>query len=268
MTGGGKRCVQPGRIRRSSATSACASEDDRLLGLRSSRTLRSYQQTTYCTAAAAAATGAPNPHGCQQGSSIRPPAVCGCLLSAALFLNSACVVLRRRLPLKTEREAFSVFRNHRVSCCRPAARVPASFSHKGLEPVPAMTGPPMELLCVSYTQLTDPKADLSALISHAYGPDGLGILAVSDVPGFPAARARLLPLASKLAALPSEKLAELEDRESGFNFGWSHGKEMLEKGKPGAGLEGRIRRCLEAGTQGLPIRRPALRESAVSPNDR
>lgn len=96
-----------------------------------------------------------------------------------------------------------------------------------------MTRPPRELICISFSQLQDPQADISQVISDAYGPDGLGILAVSDVPGFPAARAKLLPLASKLAALPKEQLAALEDRESGFNFGWSHGKEMLEKGKPG-----------------------------------
>lgn len=100
-----------------------------------------------------------------------------------------------------------------------------------------------ELLCVSYAKLTDPEADLSKIIKDAYGPDGLGILAVSDVPGFTEARARLLPLASKLAKLPKEKLAVLEDRESGFNFGWSHGKEMLEKDKPGeaAGVRGSAR---------------------------
>ncbi|XP_015572521.1 uncharacterized protein LOC8278593 isoform X2 [Ricinus communis] len=52
------------------------------------------------------------------------------------------------------------------------------------------------------------------------------------VPGFPSLRRNLLHLSSRLASLPEEKKKELEDPNSRYNFGWSHGKEKLESGKP------------------------------------
>lgn len=51
------------------------------------------------------------------------------------------------------------------------------------------------------------------------------------MPGFPAARQRLLPLAAALAALPQAAKARLEDADSNYNVGWSHGKEALDGGK-------------------------------------
>ncbi|KAG5012390.1 hypothetical protein JHK86_024651 [Glycine max] len=36
-----------------------------------------------------------------------------------------------------------------------------------------------------------------------------------------------------LANLPKEVKEDLEDPHSRYNFGWSHGKEKLESGKPG-----------------------------------
>ena len=39
--------------------------------------------------------------------------------------------------------------------------------------------------------------DLSKEIETAYGPDGLGILAVRGVPGYQEARKEMLPLAQK-----------------------------------------------------------------------
>jgi hypothetical protein len=90
------------------------------------------------------------------------------------------------------------------------------------------------LVQLSYAQLTDPHADLSAHIEAAFGPDGLGICVVDGVPDYEAARAALLPLATALANLPSDELAALEDPDSSFNFGWSHGKERLEGDRAGA----------------------------------
>lgn len=84
---------------------------------------------------------------------------------------------------------------------------------------------------------SSPSADLSKdalaaldAIESAFGPDGLGAVAVRGVPGFPSARRRLLPLARQLAALPSAELAALEVPERHYQFGWSHGKETLEDG--------------------------------------
>jgi hypothetical protein len=66
---------------------------------------------------------------------------------------------------------------------------------------------------------------------QGFGPDGLGIVTVSGVPGFPALRERLLPLAAALAGLPDAVKAGLEDAASNYNVGWSHGKEALEGGR-------------------------------------
>jgi hypothetical protein len=90
------------------------------------------------------------------------------------------------------------------------------------------------LVSVSYEQLQDPRADLSGAIEAAFGPEGLGIILVDGVPGYVEKRAALLPLASRLAALPSEALAAMEDPASHWNFGWSHGQERLEGGRSGA----------------------------------
>lgn len=93
---------------------------------------------------------------------------------------------------------------------------------------------PRALVALSYAELCEPEADLSTQIEAAFGPDGLGIVVVNDVPEYATLRATLLPLASRLAALPREELAALEDAESTWNFGWSHGKERLESGRNGA----------------------------------
>ncbi|KAF7836069.1 hypothetical protein G2W53_010928 [Senna tora] len=78
----------------------------------------------------------------------------------------------------------------------------------------------------------DKNFDLSMKIEEGFGPNGLGILSVTDVPGYSSLRTNLLHLAPRLANLPKEVKEELEDPHSRYNFGWSHGKEKLESGKP------------------------------------
>jgi len=94
-----------------------------------------------------------------------------------------------------------------------------------------------QLVRVSYEQLTEQSGEGSSLaqaIEAAFGPHGLGIIVVEGVPGYTEARARLLPLAFRVASLPPATLATLEDPGSHYNFGWSHGRETLEGGRPGA----------------------------------
>jgi hypothetical protein len=55
---------------------------------------------------------------------------------------------------------------------------------------------------------------LSARIEEGFGPNGLGILSVKDVPGYSALRQNLLQLAPRLAGLPEEVKRELEDPHS------------------------------------------------------
>ncbi|KAI7750795.1 hypothetical protein M8C21_019701 [Ambrosia artemisiifolia] len=103
-------------------------------------------------------------------------------------------------------------------------------SHQGF--VFLQMTPTLQTVVIPYTHLKDKDADLSMKIEQGFGPDGLGILSVSDVPGYTLLRQNLLSLAPRLANLPEKVKSELEDPQSRYNFGWSHGKEKLESGKP------------------------------------
>ncbi|CAG9463205.1 unnamed protein product [Pedinophyceae sp. YPF-701] len=90
---------------------------------------------------------------------------------------------------------------------------------------------PPELVTIPYERLADVEGgELDALIAAAYGPHGLGVLTVSHVPGFSAARQELLELGPVLAGLPEDRLAAYEDPLSRYAFGWSFGKEVLQDG--------------------------------------
>ncbi|XXG56065.1 hypothetical protein AAC387_Pa03g3578 [Persea americana] len=97
---------------------------------------------------------------------------------------------------------------------------------------PQNTPPPtLKPITISYSELKDKDADLSVRIEEGFGPSGLGIISVSEVPGFPTLRQNLLRLSPILAGSPEEVKKELEDPGSRYSFGWSHGKEKLESGK-------------------------------------
>eukprot|EP00939_MAST-03C_sp_MAST-3C-sp1_P001480 g1480.t1 len=68
-------------------------------------------------------------------------------------------------------------------------------------------------------------------IEDAFGPKGLGIIAVTNVPGVAPLRSRLLPMGRKFALLPDAIKKKYEHPESLWSFGWSHGKEKLQ-GRP------------------------------------
>ncbi|KAF7154558.1 hypothetical protein RHSIM_Rhsim01G0091700 [Rhododendron simsii] len=92
--------------------------------------------------------------------------------------------------------------------------------------------PTIRTVTIPYSHLKDKNVDLSAKIQEGFGPNGLGILSISDVPGYSSLRQNLLRLSPRLASLPEDVKKELEDPNSRYNFGWSHGKEKLESGKP------------------------------------
>lgn len=75
-----------------------------------------------------------------------------------------------------------------------------------------------------------PNPALMEQVGEAFGPTGLGILAVSSVPDFQEKRQALLPLAAKLSTLPD--LDSTVNAESLYSIGWSHGKEQLAVGNP------------------------------------
>ncbi|XP_006844382.2 uncharacterized protein LOC18434245 [Amborella trichopoda] len=89
----------------------------------------------------------------------------------------------------------------------------------------------LKVIKIPYSVLLEKDRDLSEKIEAGFGPNGLGIISISDVPEFSLLRQNLLPLSSRLANLPDEIKIELEDPGSSYNFGWSHGKEKLESGK-------------------------------------
>ncbi|KAK8625570.1 hypothetical protein V6N13_090436 [Hibiscus sabdariffa] len=53
-----------------------------------------------------------------------------------------------------------------------------------------------------------------------------------EVLDFRSLRRKLLCLSANRAALPEDVKKELEDPQSRYNVGWSHGEEQLESGKP------------------------------------
>jgi len=57
-------------------------------------------------------------------------------------------------------------------------------------------------------------------------------LAVSGVPRVAELRRNFLPLGKKIADLPEEDKQKMEDPNSFYSVGWSHGKEMMSEGKP------------------------------------
>ncbi|KAI3642534.1 hypothetical protein MP228_012089 [Amoeboaphelidium protococcarum] len=90
---------------------------------------------------------------------------------------------------------------------------------------------------IEYVDLIDESKRLQVLawIEEAFGnhPTALGIILIKDIPHYENLRQTLLPMASKLARLPQSELEELEDPESSYMFGWSHGKEIMKSdGRP------------------------------------
>jgi isopenicillin N synthase-like dioxygenase len=84
----------------------------------------------------------------------------------------------------------------------------------------------MALVIVEYKDLCS-GADLTEQVTEAYGPGGLGVIAVRGVPNFVDEYRSVLSQAHGLAHLSEEAKAELEDEKSLYNAGWSFGKEKL-----------------------------------------
>lgn len=55
----------------------------------------------------------------------------------------------------------------------------------------------------------------------------IGALAVRGIPNWTEMREKTLPMSHRLAALPADQLAGLEDETSMYNAGWSFGKEKM-----------------------------------------
>ncbi|XP_020253680.1 uncharacterized protein LOC109830727 isoform X2 [Asparagus officinalis] len=86
-------------------------------------------------------------------------------------------------------------------------------------------------ITISYSDLTDKERNLSDKIEEALGPKGLGIILISDVPGYSLLRKILLRLSSIVASLHDDVKVSLEGQPSRFGIGWSCGDERLESNK-------------------------------------
>jgi isopenicillin N synthase-like dioxygenase len=75
--------------------------------------------------------------------------------------------------------------------------------------------------------LTDPTFNFEQTIHAAFGPNGLGIIAVRGIPDWESLVNSAVPLAHKIQALPAETLSSLEDPGSLYSAGWSFGKEKF-----------------------------------------
>lgn len=83
------------------------------------------------------------------------------------------------------------------------------------------------VVVVEYKDLLDQSFDISGHIQDAYGPDGLGVIAIRGVPHWRSLTGDTIPLAHKLVSLDPQVLCSLEHPDSLFNSGWSFGKEKL-----------------------------------------
>lgn len=88
---------------------------------------------------------------------------------------------------------------------------------------------PEAVTTVTYEQLVrGASAEVSAAVGEAFGPGGLGIIAVRGVPhAYAEKRRRLLQLARQLAQLPPATLTRYEVPEVQYSVGWSRGRESF-----------------------------------------
>ena len=89
------------------------------------------------------------------------------------------------------------------------------------------------VVVLDYHDLVQRADHLPAEIQKAWGPDGIGLVAVQNVPDFLTTRDAFFRFAHTLAHLPSDYLEDhLSDSKSLYNAGWSYGKEKLKDDKP------------------------------------
>jgi isopenicillin N synthase-like dioxygenase len=96
---------------------------------------------------------------------------------------------------------------------------------------------PMEVeevtpIVVPYGLVLNRDQNLLEEIKKSCGEGSLGLIAVSDVPGYLDLRNKLLELGYEFSKLPEETKSIYEHSQSHYSFGYSMGKEFLKKGVP------------------------------------
>jgi len=93
--------------------------------------------------------------------------------------------------------------------------------------------PTSEILQIDYEALLRLEEGERSLVEKAFGPGGLGILAVTKVPAtLEALRVEVLGKAREVALLPPSILAQFEHAEFDYLVGWSRGRETFLGGEP------------------------------------
>ncbi|KAJ4476625.1 Clavaminate synthase-like protein [Lentinula aciculospora] len=91
---------------------------------------------------------------------------------------------------------------------------------------------PEGAVCISYSDLSSSPLELEASIEKAFGSDSrsLGIIVVTGLPPvYAELRQRLLKLAYKFSKLDETVRERYTDASSRYSFGWSHGKELMNR---------------------------------------
>ncbi|PKU66351.1 uncharacterized protein LOC110103469 [Dendrobium catenatum] len=76
----------------------------------------------------------------------------------------------------------------------------------------------VETVSISYSELKDKRLDLSPKVEEGFGPNGLGIISVSEVPGLSDLRQTVLNLSPRIASLPTNVRNQLEDPDSRYGL--------------------------------------------------
>ena len=88
------------------------------------------------------------------------------------------------------------------------------------------------IVSLNYNNLLKEDPTIISKIGEAFGYNGIGILAVQDVPNLQELRTKLLSTGRHFAEdLSPSTRAKYEHPKSYWSFGWSHGKEKLQ-GRP------------------------------------
>jgi isopenicillin N synthase-like dioxygenase len=84
-----------------------------------------------------------------------------------------------------------------------------------------------KLIKIDYQDLINLSSGLSERISQAFGTDGLGLIAIKNVPKYTETRQKILELGLKMAKLDEECLKNLEKPETRYSLGWQKGKSYF-----------------------------------------
>jgi len=80
-----------------------------------------------------------------------------------------------------------------------------------------------QIVRVPYKQLMNSEVSINVAISKAFGNDGLGLILISDVPGYKETRQNILKEGFSLLNLPLDYLKSLERPEADYQIGWASG---------------------------------------------